>query len=174
MGGFGGVGFAILLFQLAVSALPSKKTWNRVQPHAAGLRRYPRPLLSKASDAQFSQTREFLDRKRIDAIRGGCNSENGEIVSNPKTLDDLLFTSRADIAKAFSKFDNDNSGVINKEELHHALLELGMNATGSELDAIFEGLDEDGDETINFEVSQVLNTSNNYQQRRLFISFVGI
>jgi hypothetical protein len=67
-------------------------------------------------------------------------------------FESLLCTSRLAISNAFRSIDLDDSGHISKPELEDALRKLGVNATDEEVESIFNGLDENKDGGITFEV----------------------
>ena len=89
-------------------------------------------------------------------LRGGkLDGFTSEIIENLAAIDhfeSLLCTSRSAIAKAFRSIDLDDSGHISIVELQSALKVLGVNATESEVETIFDRLDENKDGSINFEV----------------------
>jgi hypothetical protein len=89
-------------------------------------------------------------------LRGGkLDGFASELVDNLAAVDhfeSLLCTSRSAIARAFRSIDSDDSGHFSMAELQSALAKLGVNATASEVDTIFDGLDENKDGSIDFEV----------------------
>jgi Ca2+-binding EF-hand superfamily protein len=89
-------------------------------------------------------------------LRGGkLDGFAAVIIDNLAAADhfeSLLCTSRSAISNAFRSIDLDDSGHISKSELEDALRKLGVNATDEEVESIFNGLDENKDGGINFEV----------------------
>ena len=77
-------------------------------------------------------------------------------------FESLLCTSRLAITNAFRSIDRDDSGHISKIELKEALQILGVNATETEVESIFNGLDENKDGGVNFEVNVNELSVNNY------------
>jgi hypothetical protein len=99
------------------------------------------------------------DMKRFslkNVLRGGkLDGFTSEIIENLAAIDhfeSLLCTSRSAIAKAFRSIDLDDSGHICLVELQSALKVLGVNATESEVETIFDRLDDNKDGNIDFEV----------------------
>ncbi len=89
-------------------------------------------------------------------LRGGkLDGFTPDIIENLAAIDhfdSLLCTSRSAIAKAFRSIDLDDSGHITAVELQSALSTLGVNATQSEVETIFDRLDDNKDGSIDFEV----------------------
>ncbi len=54
------------------------------------------------------------------------------------------------IKQAWSLFDNDDSGKIDKNELRLVIQKLGLNPTQDELTEIVNDIDKDGDGDIDF------------------------
>jgi hypothetical protein len=96
-------------------------------------------------------------------LRGGkLDGFSSVIIDNSAAADhfeSLLCTSRSAIAKAYRSIDRDDSGHISKAELKDALHILGVIATDKEVESIFNGLDENKDGVISFEVSALFDYS---------------
>jgi hypothetical protein len=115
---------------------------------------------------QARQLNSNSDIKRYtikNILRGGkLDGFTSELVDNLAAIDhfeSLLCTSRSAIARAFRSIDSDDSGHINMAELQSALADLGVNATASEVETIFDGLDENKDGSIDFEVPSPARTA---------------
>lgn len=64
---------------------------------------------------------------------------------------DHLVDRKAVLTKMFREFDTDHSGTIDKEELDHALINLGLRLNGDELQGVMDYLDTDGGGDIDLE-----------------------
>ncbi|OAF64053.1 Calcium-binding allergen Ole e 8 [Intoshia linei] len=79
--------------------------------------------------------------------------------------------------EAFSLFDQNNDGLISKNELLHVLKSIGENPTESELDAMMSRVDTDDNGTIDFTefltmiVTQTTSDSNTNELRSAFEIF---
>ena len=159
----------MLLFHSAANALPSstqfqrldrQSSWGKVGKMAEFSPR-TQLLAPDLSPSKFEGPREQTgsvkskDGIGMKLLRGGCDQESGSAEHHSKsaTFEDLLCTSRSEMIQAFRSLDTDESGVITKAELGGALEVLGIIATPAEVERIFEDLDVNKDESINFEVA---------------------
>ncbi len=118
-----------------------------------------RPSFREAVNRNSTLSPMLSDFKRFsikNILRGGrldgFTSENFENLAAIDHFESLLCTSRSAIAKAFRSIDLDDSGHISTAELQSALSALGVNASQSEVEAIFDHLDDNKDGSIHFEV----------------------
>ena len=58
--------------------------------------------------------------------------------------------SEADIKECFDTFDADGSGAIDKDEIKKVCQQLGVDASGSEIDELIKQADADGDGKIQY------------------------
>ena len=120
----------------------------------------PSQMLSQGMlQAKLLLPRFSVASKKLNLILRGGTLDGFEavVIDNLAAIDhfeSLLCTSRSAIANAFRSLDLDESGHISRNELRDALKILGVTATEKEVDAIFNGLDENKDDGINFEVSR--------------------
>ena len=59
--------------------------------------------------------------------------------------------SEAEIKECFDTFDADGSGAIDKNEIKQVCEQLGVDATGSEVEELMKQADSDGDGKIQFD-----------------------
>jgi len=113
--------------------------------------------------------RVHKDRKDLKLLRRKRNQLKGSKMDNFLKERDLVkktlekFTAyiggHADMVqmkKIFCEVDTDGSGELDKEEFREAMYKFGMNFPSHEIDKLFDVLDQNGDDTLQFEEFAVI------------------
>ena len=74
--------------------------------------------------------------------------QSGEIEISLRVALAVFVKIQGDVDTVFKKFDTDNSGAIDREELKQLFLELGHEISDDEFDQVFQALDLDGNGTV--------------------------
>ena len=83
-------------------------------------------------------------------LRGSVFSSVEETTDVEEALRHTLSKQSAKIMHLFRKWDTDGDNTVSKHEFRQAITELGLTASRSQMDALFDSLDADGSGSIDF------------------------
>ena len=122
-------------------AVPLQQYWPPSRP------RSPPPELLAEQQRQVEEAQRASDKLRV-AGKGSslslCSMKIDPSGDVQAQLRDILTANAVRVIDLFRDWDDDNSGMVSKEEFRRGMAEMGLKASTEEVDKVFDAFDPDG------------------------------
>ena len=136
-------------FDLDGSGKLEYKELNKMLRHGAAIKLSAEMQVGGAGEIATASSNKHKLRKATERKRGSALPVSALLAANAEQsvqeqLQEILTKNAVRVIDLFREWDEDGNGSVSRKEFRMAIAALGYDAPHSEIDAVFDGFDEDG------------------------------